>query len=80
MTIEIKETPAPSVGERIQEAIALQRAGRIDEAEQIYRSALVQEPNNPDALQPGRASEQAATSECLGVAFIQGGTGGLPKQ
>jgi len=50
VTIEIKETPAPSVGERIQEAIALQRAGRIDEAEQIYRSALAQEPNNPDAL------------------------------
>ena len=50
MTTDTQEPAQQSIGQIIQEAIALQRAGQLDAAEQRYRTALVIEPNNADAL------------------------------
>jgi len=50
VTTDTQEPAQQSIGQIIQEAIALQRAGQLDAAEQRYRTALVIEPNNPDAL------------------------------
>jgi len=43
-------TPTPATAQLINEAVALHRAGSLDDAAKIYREVLLQEPNNSDAL------------------------------
>lgn len=52
MTPDTPLAPAtpPSITDTLQQAIALQRAQRLDEAEQLYRAVLGAEPHQPDAL------------------------------
>lgn len=51
-----ENSPAPQmvaaadVTQRLREAVALHRGGRIAEAEHLYTGILVQNPNHPDAL------------------------------
>jgi Flp pilus assembly protein TadD len=62
-------TPAPALEARLREALALQRAGRLAEAERLYRSILQARPDHPGisnnlglALKDqGKLEEAAAT-------------------
>lgn len=50
MTIDTKQRTLQPIAQIIEQAIAMQRNGHIDEAEQLYRAALATEPKNADAL------------------------------
>ncbi|MBL8643921.1 MAG: tetratricopeptide repeat protein [Rhodospirillaceae bacterium] len=43
-------TETSSIAARLNEGLALHRAGRLDEAERVYRAVLAQAPRNNDAL------------------------------
>ena len=48
--VAFRSGPTPTVGRKIARALAHQRAGRLLEAEGIYRRILESKPNHPDAL------------------------------
>src|SRR5690242_8998159 len=43
--------PSPQIVRAMQQAVAHHQAGRLQQAEQIYRDVLRQSPRDPDALQ-----------------------------
>ena len=44
------QTPPPELHRKLQQALSLHRAGRLDDAERFYREVLLQAPAQPDAL------------------------------